>query len=78
MLKNGASAVILADNESSEWPIYEGLEEAAEYQNTDFKIFGKPATRKYRRMGVALANGTEDCSILVSKAIEVAKKIKVN
>ena len=78
LLKNGASAVILADNESSEWPIYEGLEEAAEYQNTDFKIFGKPATRKYRRMGVALANGTEDCSILVSKAIEVAKKIKVN
>ena len=78
LLKNGASAVILADNESSEWPIYKGLEEAAEYQNTDFKIFGKPATRKYRRMGVALANGTEDCSILVSKAIEVAKKIKVN
>ena len=78
LLKNGASAVILADNESSEWPIYEGLEEAAEYQNTDFKIFGKPTTRKYRRMGVALANGTEDCSILVSKAIEVAKKIKVN
>ena len=78
LLTNGASAVILADNESSEWPIYEGLEEAAEYQNTDFKIFGKPTTRKYRRMGVALANGTEDCSILVSKAIEVAKKIKVN
>ena len=78
LLKNGASAVILADNESSEWPIYKGLEEAAEYENTDFKIFGKPATRKYRRMGVALANGTEDCSILVSKAIEVAKKIKVN
>ena len=78
LLKNGASAVILADNESSEWPIYEGLEVAAEYQNTDFKIFGKPTTRKYRRMGVALANGTEDCSILVSKAIEVAKKIKVN
>ena len=78
LLKNGASAVILADNESSEWPIYEGLEEAAEHQNTDLKIFGKPATRKYRRMGVALANGTEDCSILVSMAIEVAKKIKVN
>ena len=41
------------------------------------KYLGAP-TRKYRRMGVALANGTEDCSILVSKAIEVAKKIKVN
>ena len=71
LLKNGASAVILADNESSEWPIYEGLEEAAEYQNTDFKIFGKPTTRKYRRMGVALANGTEDCSILVLSLIHI-------
>ena len=78
LLKNGASAVILADNESSEWPIYKGLEQAVKHKNTDFKIFGKPSTRKYRRMGVALANGTEDCSVLVKKAIEVAKKIKVN
>tara|TARA_B100001287_G_scaffold129768_1_gene109335 strand:- start:2793 stop:3953 length:1161 start_codon:yes stop_codon:yes gene_type:complete len=78
LLKNGASAVILADNESSEWPIYKGLEQAVKYKNTDFKIFGKPYTRKYRRMGVALANGTEDCSVLVTRAIEVAKKIKVN
>ncbi len=78
LLKNGASAVILADNENSEWPIYKGLEQAVKYKNTDFKIFGKPYTRKYRRMGVALANGTEDCSVLVTRAIEVAKKIKVN
>ena len=78
LVKNGASAVILADNESREWPIYKGLEQAGKYKNTDFKIFGKPNTRKYRRMGVALANGSEDCSVLVTKAIEVAKKIKVN
>ena len=78
LLKNGASAVILADNESNEWPIYKGLEQAVKHKNTDFKIFGKPYTRKYRRMGVALANGTEDCSVLVTRAIEVAKKIKVN
>ena len=25
-----------------------GSEEAAKYKNTDFKIFGKPSTRKYR------------------------------
>ena len=78
LLKNGASAVILADDESNEWPIYKGLEEAAKYNNTNFKIFGKPGTRKYRRMGVALASGTEDCSILVERAIKVAEKIKVN
>ena len=78
LLKNGASAVILADDESNEWPIYNGIEEAAKYNNTNFKIFGKPDTRKYRRMGVALASGTEDCSILVERAIKVAEKIKVN
>ena len=78
LLRNGASAVILADNESNEWPIYKGIEEATKYNNTNFKIFGKPDTRKYRRMGVALASGTEDCSILVARAIKVAEKIKVN
>ena len=78
LLKNGASAVILADDESNEWPIYKGIEEAAKYNNTNFKIFGKPDTRKYRRMGVALASGIEDCSILVERAIKVAEKIKVN
>jgi len=78
LLKNGASAVILADDESNEWPIYNGIEEAAKYNNTNFKIFGKPDTRKYRRMGVALASGTENCSILVERAIKVAEKIKVN
>ena len=41
LLKNGASAVILADDESNEWPIYKGIEEAAKYNNTNFKIFGK-------------------------------------
>ena len=78
LLKNGGSAVILADDESNEWPIYKGIEEAAKYNNTNFKIFGKPDTRKYRRMGVALASGIEDCSILVERAIKVAEKIKVN
>ena len=54
------------------------FKEAAKFNNTNFKIFGKPGTRKYRRMGVALASGTEDCSILVERAIKVAEKIKVN
>ena len=78
LIRNGASAVVLADNESSEFPIISGLEEAANYKNTDFKIFGKPTTRKYRRMAVALAYGSEDTSILVKKAKEVASKIKID
>ena len=52
--------------------------QAAKFKNTDFKIFGKPNTRKYRRMAVALAFGKEDTPILVQKAKEVATKIKVN
>ena len=78
LIRNGASAVVLAYNESSEFPIISGLEEAANYKNTDFKIFGKPTTRKYRRMAVALAYGSEDTSILVKKAKEVASKIKID
>ena len=78
LIKNGASAVVLAENESSEFPIISGLEEAANYKNTDFKIFGKPTTRKYRRMAVALAYGSEETSILVKKAKEVASKIKID
>ena len=78
LIRNGASAVVLADNESSEFPIISGLEEAANYKNTDFKIFGKPTTRKHRRMAVALAYGSEETSILVKKAKEVASKIKID
>ena len=78
LIRNGASAVVLAENESSEFPIISGLEEAANYKNTDFKIFGKPTTRKHRRMAIALAYGSEDTSILVKKAKEVASKIKID
>jgi phosphoribosylglycinamide formyltransferase 2 len=75
--KNGASAVILASSNSEHFPVFEGLEEAAVFSNTDFKIFGKPNTRKYRRMGVALAYGDEDVTELVERAKEVAGKIRV-
>ena len=78
LIRNGASAVVLADNESSEFPIISGLEEAANYKNTDFKIFGKPSTRKYRRMAVALAFGPEETSILIDRAKKVASKIKID
>jgi phosphoribosylglycinamide formyltransferase 2 len=56
-----ASAVILADRDSTHFG-YEGLAEAlalgGEGGEVDLRIFGKPATRPYRRMGVALATGT--------------------
>jgi len=55
-----ASAVILADRESDSFR-YEGVAEAlalgSEGAEVDVRIFGKPVTRPYRRMGVALATG---------------------
>ena len=78
LLRNGASAVVLADKENSNWPIFSGLEEAANFKNTDFKIFGKPTTRPYRRMAVALSYGDEKTADLVEKAKKVAAKIEVN
>ena len=78
LIRNGASAVVLADKESSEFPIISGMNEAAKYKNTDFKIFGKPTTRKYRRMAVALAYGNDETPILIEKAKKVASKIKID
>ncbi|HEX6790245.1 MAG TPA: formate-dependent phosphoribosylglycinamide formyltransferase [Candidatus Krumholzibacteria bacterium] len=50
-----ASAVILADRESTRVAGYDGLERALAIEDAQVRIFGKPDTRKYRRMGVALA-----------------------
>ena len=78
LVQNGASAVVLAENESNNFPTFTGLEEAATFKNTNFTIFGKPTTRKYRRMAVALAYGEESTKELVEKAKEVADKIKID
>ncbi len=51
-----ASAVILADRESDDFTI-RGIDKALKGKQVDVRIFGKPSTRKFRRMGVALARG---------------------
>ncbi|WP_277016449.1 formate-dependent phosphoribosylglycinamide formyltransferase [Flavobacterium lindanitolerans] len=68
--KAGASAVILASENSSN-PTYEGIEKIAALAKTDFRIFGKPTTRPYRRMAVALTNDSLDTPI--EEVIERAK-----
>ncbi|HEX2786882.1 MAG TPA: formate-dependent phosphoribosylglycinamide formyltransferase [Ignavibacteria bacterium] len=79
LLKNGVSAVILADEEGIENPQYTGLDEALKEKNSDVKIFGKPVTRKFRRMGVALTFGDEGESMdtLRERAKSIASKVKV-
>ncbi|MEM8726837.1 MAG: formate-dependent phosphoribosylglycinamide formyltransferase, partial [Pseudomonadota bacterium] len=50
-----ASAVILADRDSESFQ-FEGLGDALEIgPEVDVRVFGKPTTRPFRRMGVALA-----------------------
>ena len=77
LISNGASSVILASNESKEIPVFEGLENASVIANTSFVLFGKPTSRPYRRMGVALAYGNEEVVELVSLAKSVTSEIKV-
>jgi len=74
----GASAVILTEAAGTE-PQYTGLKKAANFPKSDFKLFGKPITRKYRRMGVALAYDTLNVSTesVRKRAKEVADCIDV-
>src|SRR3989338_810123 len=76
----GASAVILAHDESKSQPRYAGLEKALSFPKSDVRIFGKPVTRVHRRMGVALAYDKPDADVsqLRKKAKEIADCVMVN
>ena len=77
--KAGASAVILA-KENSDRITYSGLEKIAALPKTDFRIFGKPTSRPYRRMGVVLTSDTLDTSIeeVVERAKTAAQLVTIN
>lgn len=74
----GASAVILASEYTID-PGYEGLEKVAASQKTDFRIFGKPTSRPFRRMGVVLTydNLSGNISEVTEKAKRLASQIKI-
>ena len=75
----GVSAVVLAEKEGE--PVYSGMELAAAQPQSDFKIFGKPTTRPYRRMAVALAydrTGEESMDAMRVRAAKIAAMIKVH
>ncbi|MFM2307205.1 MAG: hypothetical protein RLZZ367_1874, partial [Bacteroidota bacterium] len=78
LLKNGASAVVLADKEGIN-PEYTGIADAINEPKTDIRIFGKPTTRPYRRMAVTLAYDelTSNVDEVKQRAIDNAKKVKV-
>ncbi len=78
LIKQGASAVILADKEGAR-PEFKGIAEVLTNKNTDVRVFNKPTTRPYRRMAVVLCNdnvGT-DVAKTKEKAIQLSKQIEV-
>jgi phosphoribosylglycinamide formyltransferase 2 len=78
LVKNGASAVVLANHFSNEQPNFSGLIEAMNSLNSDLRIFGKPSSRPFRRMAVTLTYGEQDVKVLVERAKELASKITVS
>lgn len=76
----GASAVILYTKDDPIRPSFDGLREALSIPQSDIRLFGKPLTRKYRRMGVALTWGDTDTSIesLKEKAKSIANCITIH
>jgi phosphoribosylglycinamide formyltransferase 2 len=70
-----ASAVILA-KDYSDSIVFEGVAEALSEPDVDLRLFGKPDSRPYRRMGVALAKG-KDIQEAREKANKAASKIKI-
>ena len=75
LFRNGASAVILADRESNKAPQFDGLTTVLSQSQTDIRLFGKPTTRPYRRMGVVLTYGTDSAAELTEKAKALAGEI---
>jgi phosphoribosylglycinamide formyltransferase 2 len=76
--KAGASAVVLATQNSTS-PQIAGLEKIANLSKTDFRIFGKPSSRPYRRMAVALTNDSLETPIeeIVERAIQAASLLTI-
>lgn len=73
----GASAVILA-TAHSENPGFTGINTLATAPKSDFRLFGKPTSRPYRRMGVVVTYDSLDGDIteVVSRAKKLAGAVK--
>lgn len=77
--KAGASAVLLASQDGSA-KSYNGVDSVLNNEKTDVRIFNKPTTRPYRRMGVVLTYDKvgSDVNAVKQKAIDLAKQIQIH
>ena len=64
--------VLATDNGTR--PVFSGVAEALSEPGVDVRLFGKPTTRPYRRMAVALAKGPN----ALARARAAAAKIGVH
>jgi phosphoribosylglycinamide formyltransferase 2 len=82
LLGASASAVVLADRDAQDFAITglaDALALAMPDTHIDARIFGKPVTRPYRRMGVTLARVADgDTDKARASAVAAAKKIIIN
>lgn len=70
-----ASAVILA-SKNSDAIYFTGVDKAMSVPDVDIRLFGKPDSRPYRRMGVALAKA-ETTELARATAVDAANKIEI-
>jgi phosphoribosylglycinamide formyltransferase 2 len=75
----GASSVILAHKEGIN-PSFSGLENAMNNKQSDVRLFGKPVTRPYRRMAVALAYDVpgSDVNAVKERAMKISAMVTVH
>ncbi len=81
LLGTSASAVVLADRDCNDFSLHglaEALTLALDGQHIDVRIFGKPETRPFRRMAVALARvSAGDIGSARELALAAAGKIEI-
>lgn len=74
----GASAVILA-TAYSENPTFSGIEKIASQAKSDFRLFGKPSSRPFRRMGVVVTYDSlgSDIKEVTERSKHLASLVKI-
>ena len=78
-MQSAASAVVLADFESSAMPAFWGIDDAMADATVDVRVFGKPSARVNRRMAVVTSHGPLETpiSVLRKAATTAAGKIRL-
>lgn len=76
--RHAASAVILATKDSKN-PSFKGITTIASEPKSDFRLFGKPSSRPYRRMGVVVTYDEVDTPVteITARAKQIAAKVTV-